>query len=1378
MYDAGNIAASISLNFAQFSKGVSQVSSQTSSLANQLSTTFGNGPQRQIDRLAQSTENFNRELMNVDRIVSGILISQAFYQGARAIREATGALFEFVGNMEKAQIALEYFLGTPERAAGFLETMKEFAADTAFNTEQALTLSRRLMSAQFDPRQVKGMMTILNDASAATGGTADQLDRIVLALTQLRTNGTIKGQELRQFAEAGIPIYQILNEELGLTTEQLADIGELKIDGDLGVGAVLKGLERRYKGAADRIADTVPGMFETIRDSALMIGDQMISGFYAKYKSVVTTVRDFMEEIRNISTRSGIGGVFEHLVPKDLQEPIRMVIASMQSLMQSARQMAAAFGPSLQIVAESALTITAYVLPAIARLTQYIAAITHAAMTTSPWLRVLAASIIGLLVANTVGRALLFLWKIMRIGYIAAAVAKAVLFLRNALFALSLVLAKGPYRLVMILAGAMVALALSSQKAQEWISRVFGTLGKIMGLDIDTSDILKPIESDVLDSADEFNKDLEDMYDGLGGVGKEIEDTGKEADKAGKKVKDKFVAAFDEVFQVPDKLDEVNDILDGIAGTPLDEIKLPGLEDGKLPDTKLPEIKLPEIKIPDIDLPDWMIPGKNFWDKIKKIRFPPFDGTAFQESLEWIRQRFKEFSLEMKRVWDWNVKTIEDWVPRALNPIRDWVNETGKNLWDWGANANEIIKDWTKNTGNALNGWAVETGYKVKEWANNTGNSIKEWATNTGNNIRDWTVNTGNALNGWAVNTGLTLADWAVKAYDSVSGWTVNTGLSLANWALETGMTVANWAADGLIKLTEWAVQGASSVANWALETGGTFATWAVETGVTFANWVAENAPKLGNWALDTGQRFLQWSFDQTENFRTWSLVTGGIIAAWVGATALGLTKWGSNTLSTISKWGIDAGLKLSAWATTASGTIATWAATAGATVATWATRAYGTISTWVANTATSLAGWATRTSSTLYTWAATQSTNIATWATRVRNTIVTWSTNTQADFKTWSTNVRNNLATWATNVTERFAKWSSDVKTTVSSWSLKTGSDIKQWTTTTALNISSWVTTTSLNFVKWSTATATTIATWTKTTAKNVYNWASNTAKNIGSWVTNTSTNIRTWATTGIRNTGEWVNVTSRNIANWVTGTAGGISKWTNNVLGNFGAFANGAAGSIANWADSSWSNISRWLTGTASGIYSWAKNSLGIIADWARSAWDAISSIAKAAGNTVAGMFGGVNESIRNASSSIGSWASSNKSWLVPVGVGAVAAGAIVAGAATGGMAVPAIASLGLLALETGGIVDQDQIVRIGEGNKREAVIPLQNSSYMAPFSKAVAQDLYNLQGGSNKSSGGGDQPIMYVGTLIADDRSLKELERRMEVVRMSEKARGGNL
>ena len=85
-------------------------------------------------------------------------------------------------------------------------------------------------------------------------------------------------------------------------------------------------------------------------------------------------------------------------------------------------------------------------------------------------------------------------------------------------------------------------------------------------------------------------------------------------------------------------------------------------------------------------------------------------------------------------------------------------------------------------------------------------------------------------------------------------------------------------------------------------------------------------------------------------------------------------------------------------------------------------------------------------------------------------------------------------------------------------------------------------------------------------------------------------------------------------------------------------------------------------------------------------------------------------------------------------------------------------------------GGIYNDPSIIGVGEAGK-EAVVPLTGDA-LKPFADAVANALERHQGGQAP----GSQPTVYVHTLIADEQGLRELERRMRIVRLEEDERGG--
>src|SRR5690606_31650705 len=99
------------------------------------------------------------------RIVGGIIISQVFYGATREIREATSALFDFMGQMERAEIAFKYFLGDAQDASLFMLNLKDLAATTALDTAGAINAAQRMLNVGFHPNEVRDIITILHDAA-------------------------------------------------------------------------------------------------------------------------------------------------------------------------------------------------------------------------------------------------------------------------------------------------------------------------------------------------------------------------------------------------------------------------------------------------------------------------------------------------------------------------------------------------------------------------------------------------------------------------------------------------------------------------------------------------------------------------------------------------------------------------------------------------------------------------------------------------------------------------------------------------------------------------------------------------------------------------------------------------------------------------------------------------------------------------------------------------------------------------------------------------------------------------------------------------------------------------------------------------------------
>ena len=174
---------------------------------------------------------------------------------------------------------------------------------------------------------------------------------------------------------------------------------------------------------------------------------------------------------------------------------------------------------------------------------------------------------------------------------------------------------------------------------------------------------------------------------------------------------------------------------------------------------------------------------------------------------------------------------------------------------------------------------------------------------------------------------------------------------------------------------------------------------------------------------------------------------------------------------------------------------------------------------------------------------------------------------------------------------------------------------------------------------------------------------------------------------------------------------------------------------------------------------------------------------------GNGLSNAMSRVQNFISQSLSAIGSWASSFGGRVS--NVISSASSAISSFAASVGSRVSSIVSSARSRLSsvlpghaTGGVFNKEHVARFAEGNRAEAVIPLQNKTAMQPFVDAVSDGLMQTlapmfaNGASSGSTNNESESLrpLYVGTLIADERGLKELNRKMQIIQIKEDGRRG--
>ena len=190
-----------------------------------------------------------------------------------AILGATGAFagiykpMDIAADFEQTQIAFETMLKSAEKAQQFLKEASEFANKTPFEFPELINSSKLLMAFGFEADKVLDMLTVIGDTASGLGAGSEGIDRITRALGQMQAKGRAQAEELLQLQELGVPANQILQEELGLTGEQVANIGKEGIEASKVIEAMLRGMEKRFGGMMANQSKTAKGMISTLKDT-------------------------------------------------------------------------------------------------------------------------------------------------------------------------------------------------------------------------------------------------------------------------------------------------------------------------------------------------------------------------------------------------------------------------------------------------------------------------------------------------------------------------------------------------------------------------------------------------------------------------------------------------------------------------------------------------------------------------------------------------------------------------------------------------------------------------------------------------------------------------------------------------------------------------------------------------------------------------------------------------------------------------------------------------------------------------------------------------------------------------------------------------------
>lgn len=246
--------------------------------ARQLSESFDRAF-REIRRDAATTSS------SINKSLSGgiSLLKTGIVAGATAAGYGLYQLGSFglqsAGQIEQLQTSFNSLLGSVEKGQAVFTDLQNFAAETPFEFPDVAKGAARFLafndSIGMTDDQLRGFLTTIGNVISVTGGGAQALDSVTLAMGQIASSGKITLDNLNQISEAmpGFSGVAAIASATGLTTAQVMDkISRGELDAKTGMDALLKGMAD-FPGAAGAMemqSKTLLGVFSTFKDTMAM----------------------------------------------------------------------------------------------------------------------------------------------------------------------------------------------------------------------------------------------------------------------------------------------------------------------------------------------------------------------------------------------------------------------------------------------------------------------------------------------------------------------------------------------------------------------------------------------------------------------------------------------------------------------------------------------------------------------------------------------------------------------------------------------------------------------------------------------------------------------------------------------------------------------------------------------------------------------------------------------------------------------------------------------------------------------------------------------------------------------------------------------------
>lgn len=255
-----------------------------------------NGKISNIENRMRSFTNESRRATSaaggLATMIAGVFSAQQIFQYVRQLVNVTG---EF----EQMHIALNVITGDLEASNRIWDQTMELAKKSPFQARELVKYTRQLAAYRIETSKLHDTTKMLADVSAGLGV---DMSRLILAYGQVRAAEYLRGTELRQFTEAGVPMLDELAKHFtelegkAISTAEVFDMISKRKVAFEDVNAVLE----KMTGSGGPFYRMQEQMSNTIKGSISNLKDEVDLMMYEIGTSSSGTIKGFLELLRSM----------------------------------------------------------------------------------------------------------------------------------------------------------------------------------------------------------------------------------------------------------------------------------------------------------------------------------------------------------------------------------------------------------------------------------------------------------------------------------------------------------------------------------------------------------------------------------------------------------------------------------------------------------------------------------------------------------------------------------------------------------------------------------------------------------------------------------------------------------------------------------------------------------------------------------------------------------------------------------------------------------------------------------------------------------------------------------------------------------------------